>query len=86
MEMKMPEEKWNRICKPIPTYALCDGIGLDTETSYILNLETEVYLAVVRIQKNISERKSSLNFYAMVEMNGGFAIMELLKNIFITQK
>ena len=32
---------FNKICKPIPTYALSDEIGLDTETSYILNLETK---------------------------------------------
>lgn len=39
--MKTLEEKWNRICKPIPTYALSDEIGLDTETSYILDLTTK---------------------------------------------
>lgn len=32
---------FDKICKPIPTYALSDEIGLDTETSYILNLETK---------------------------------------------
>ena len=32
---------FNKICKPIPTYALSDEIGLDTETGYILNLETK---------------------------------------------
>lgn len=26
---------FNKICKPIPTYALTNEIGLDTETSYI---------------------------------------------------
>ena len=32
---------FDKICKPIPTYALSDEIGLDTGTSYILNLEME---------------------------------------------
>lgn len=32
--------KFKDICKPIPTYILCDGIGLDTETAYILDLTT----------------------------------------------
>ena len=32
---------FNDIFKPIPTYALSDQIGLDTETAYILDLETE---------------------------------------------
>lgn len=35
------KEKFDLICKPIPTYALSDEIGLDTETSYILNLTTK---------------------------------------------
>lgn len=35
------EKKFKEICKPIPTWALCDQIGLDTETAYILNLTTE---------------------------------------------
>ncbi|RHO95800.1 hypothetical protein DW019_11145 [Clostridium sp. AF37-5] len=30
--------KFNLICKPIPTYALSDEIGIDIETSYILDL------------------------------------------------
>lgn len=34
-------EKFNLICKQIPTYALSDEIGLDTETSYILDLTTK---------------------------------------------
>lgn len=46
--MKTLEEKWNCICKPIPTYALCDEIGLDTETSYILNLETEEHYGIAK--------------------------------------
>ena len=39
--MENLKDKFEAICKPIPTYALSDEIGLDTETSYILNLETE---------------------------------------------
>ena len=35
------EQKWKMICKPIPTYALSDQIGLDTETAYVLDLTTE---------------------------------------------
>lgn len=35
------KEKFNSICKSIPTYKLSDDIGLDTETAYILNLSTE---------------------------------------------
>lgn len=35
------KEKFDLICKPIPTYALSDEIGLDTETSYILDLTTK---------------------------------------------
>lgn len=35
------EEQFDNICKSIPTYTLSDEIGLDTETSYVLNLETE---------------------------------------------
>ena len=39
--MNSLEKKFDLICKPIPTYALSDEIGLDTETSYILDLTTE---------------------------------------------
>lgn len=39
--MKSIEEKFNNICKAIPTYALSDEIGLDTETAYVLDLWTE---------------------------------------------
>ena len=39
--MKTLQEKFNEICKSIPTYALSDEIGLDTETSYILDLTTK---------------------------------------------
>lgn len=39
--MENLEEKFDLICKPIPTYALSDEIGLDTETSYILDLSTK---------------------------------------------
>ena len=35
------KNKFKTICKPIPTWALCDGVGLDTETAYILDLRTE---------------------------------------------
>ena len=47
-------EEFNKICKPIPTYALSDEIGLDTETSYILNLETkENYLIAKEYLKSL---------------------------------
>lgn len=52
--MENIKEKFDSICKPIPTYALCDEIGLDTETSYILNLETkENYLIAKEYLKNL---------------------------------
>lgn len=35
------EREFDLICKPIPTWGLSDGIGLDTETAYILDLTTE---------------------------------------------
>ena len=35
------KEKFRLICKPIPTYKLCDDIGVDAETTYILDLSTE---------------------------------------------
>ena len=35
------KEEFKTICHPIPTWELCDGIGLDTETAYILDLTTE---------------------------------------------
>ena len=45
---------FNKICKPIPTYALTNEIGLDTETSYILNLETkENYLIAKEYLKSL---------------------------------
>ena len=45
---------FDKICKPIPTYALSDEIGLDTETSYILNLETkENYLIAKECLKSL---------------------------------
>ncbi len=47
------KDKFNSICKPIPTYALSDEIGLDTETSYILNLETEGNYLIA--QKHLKE-------------------------------
>lgn len=39
--MENLKEKFDTICKTIPTYALSDEIGLDTETSYILDLTTK---------------------------------------------
>ena len=39
--MDQLEKKFNDICKPIPTYALSNEIGLDTETAYILDLTTK---------------------------------------------
>lgn len=45
---------FDKICKPIPTYALSDEIGSDTETSYILNLETkENYLIAKEYLKSL---------------------------------
>lgn len=45
---------FDKICKPIPTYALSDEIGLDMETSYILNLETkENYLIAKEYLKSL---------------------------------
>lgn len=33
--------RWESIAKNIPTYMLCDEIGLDTESAYLLDLTTE---------------------------------------------
>lgn len=33
--------RWESITKNIPTYMLCDEIGLDTESAYLLDLTTE---------------------------------------------
>lgn len=41
VDPSISKEKWEKICNPIPTWELCDGIGLDTETAYILDLTTE---------------------------------------------
>lgn len=41
------QEKFDLICKPIPTWVLSDGIGLDTETSYILDLTTRENYEIV---------------------------------------
>lgn len=38
--MENLKERFHLVCKPIPTYALSDEIGLDTETSYILDVTT----------------------------------------------
>lgn len=35
------KKKFSLICNPIPTYKLCDDIGIDAETAYILDLSTE---------------------------------------------
>lgn len=52
--MKTLKDKFDSICKPIPTYALSDEIGLDTETSYVLNLESkENYLIAKEYLKNL---------------------------------
>lgn len=34
-------KEFKLICKSIPTYKLCDDIGVDAETTYILDLTTE---------------------------------------------
>lgn len=34
------ENKFDAICEPIPTWALCDEIGNDSELTYILDLTT----------------------------------------------
>lgn len=79
---------FDKICKPIPTYALSDEIGLDTETSYILNLETkENYLIAKEYLKSlycssqdIEEyigKKIIVELYCNGGVNGGFVIMEL---------
>ena len=60
--MENLKEKFDSICKPIPTYALSDEIGLDTETSYILNLETkENYLIAKEYLKNLCPDYSGIN-------------------------
>ena len=46
--MKTLQEKFNEICKSLPTYALSDEIGLDTETSYILDLITKENYEIAR--------------------------------------
>lgn len=35
------KEKFNLICKSIPTYALSDEIGEDTQTAYVLDVTTK---------------------------------------------
>lgn len=35
------KKKFDAICKPVPTWALSDEIGLDTETAYMLDVSTE---------------------------------------------
>lgn len=56
--------EFNKICKPIPTYALSDEIGLDTETSYILNLETkENYLIAKEYLKSLHCSRQDIEKY-----------------------
>ena len=69
---------FDKICKPIPTYALSDEIGLDTETSYILNLETkENYLIAKECLKSLHCSSQDIEEYIgkkiIVELycNGG---------------
>jgi len=69
---------FNKICKPIPTYALSDEIGLDTETSYILNLETkENYLIAKEYLKSLYCSSQDIDEYigkkVIIELycNGG---------------
>lgn len=69
---------FDKICKPIPTYALSDEIGLDTETSYILNLETkENYLIAKECLKSLYCNSQDIEEYIgkkiIVELycNGG---------------
>lgn len=49
-------KKFKLICKSIPTYKLCDDIGVDAETTYILDLTTEekYNLANDYLQENCS--------------------------------
>ena len=76
------EENFKNICKAIPTYALSDEIGLDTETSYILNLESEEnYLIATEfikrecknskiIDKKYIGKKIIIEFYSNGYSNG----------------
>lgn len=60
--MENLKEQFDKICKPIPTYALSDEIGLDTETSYILNLETkENYLIAKEYLKSLCPDYAGIN-------------------------
>lgn len=49
-------KEFKLICKSIPTYKLCDDIGVDAETTYILDLTTEekYNLANDYLQENCS--------------------------------
>lgn len=69
---------FDKICKLIPTYALSDEIGLDTETSYILNLETkENYLIAKEYLKSLHCSSQDIDEYigkkVIIELycNGG---------------
>ena len=85
--------KFNLICKSIPTYALSDEIGIDIETSYILDLTAKKnykianeYLKIIcpdyrKSIRSTLETKLLLSFIVMVTVNGGFAITELLNSI-----
>lgn len=60
--MIMYKALFDKICKPIPTYALSDEIGLDTETSYILNLKTkENYLIAKEYLKELCPNHAEIN-------------------------
>lgn len=37
------QEKFDLICKSISTWALSDGIGLDTETSYAMQIKMSLW-------------------------------------------
>lgn len=72
-------QKWTKICQSIPTYALSDQIGLDTETAYILNLETEEnyniatkYLDMVcTVFVPIEKKYIGKNVILEIDTNGG---------------
>ena len=71
------EEQFDNICKSIPTYALSDEIGLDTETSYVLNLETEAnYLIALKYLKEICPDSNGID----EKYIGKKIIMELYRN------
>lgn len=94
------KEKFDLICKPIPTYALSDEIGLDTETSYILNLTTKenyeianAYLKAtcfenyIPIPDSYVGEKLIIEYTTMVEITEiGIAFMEILISILMQRE